>query len=544
MSDRSLDIVASQRGIALRELAAQKQEGWVEACLEAALEDRHPFPRSEGTMALSEAPDEDVIPRLAEVIASEEAGAPLQSAAVRWRAERLLIRREPEAALQVVEHELEQADRARRYRAAEVLGRLGPIALELLLQLCSSDDAGFRRRAAKGLAAVAAPGSVGGVVGLIDDRDRTVQLAALKSLARLSENPLLAQELDEATVAWNPRRQVASDDAEVRRAAILAAAKLGPRLRIDVISDAHESLDAMVEIAERESQGRVEVLELLSRSPEGRRAVKRFLSSSDHDLKVAAAFALAGRAGTSADDGLLELLVSSDRRIRLAAVRGLAARSTDPRARSALEAAASDDDDGVRWLAARGLRGQLDRRLVELRRGRLPSEAPSAQWPFGLPAPGPESDRRARLPIALATFNLSYNLNLGVLIRSAEAAGVSEVLVTGRDFYHRLAAMGADRWLEISFFETHAAMVAHARARGYQLVAVQQCPGAERFDRADYPPRPCLVLGSEGPGLPPDLIAQADLVVEIPQRGEIDSLNVATAASIVLWACLSRRGWL
>jgi tRNA G18 (ribose-2'-O)-methylase SpoU len=193
-------------------------------------------------------------------------------------------------------------------------------------------------------------------------------------------------------------------------------------------------------------------------------------------------------------------------------------------------------------MAARGLSGALDANAAQRHRGRVRSGASSAQWPFGLPEP--DAAPRPRLPLALAAISFSYNLNLGVLIRSAEAAGASEVLLVGRDFFHRAAAMGAERWLELRSFETSAEMVAHARARGYQLVAVQQSPGAERFDRADYPPRPCIVLGSEGPGLPPELCAQADLVVEIPQRGEIDSLNVSAAASIVLWACLSRRGWL
>jgi tRNA G18 (ribose-2'-O)-methylase SpoU len=149
-----------------------------------------------------------------------------------------------------------------------------------------------------------------------------------------------------------------------------------------------------------------------------------------------------------------------------------------------------------------------------------------------------------RLPLAVAAVNLSYNLNLGVLVRSAEAAGARHVMVVGNDAHHRGAAMGADAWVEVLVFPTHEAMTAEARGLGYQIVAVQQSPGAERFDEADYPPRPCIVLGSEGPGLPPWLCAAADLVVEIPLRGAIDSLNVASAGAIVLWACLSRRGWL
>jgi tRNA G18 (ribose-2'-O)-methylase SpoU len=134
-------------------------------------------------------------------------------------------------------------------------------------------------------------------------------------------------------------------------------------------------------------------------------------------------------------------------------------------------------------------------------------------------------------------------VNLGVLIRSAEAAGAREFLIVGRDFHHRSAAMGADRWLVPKVYATFEEMTAHARQGGYQLVAVQQSPGAERFDQAAYPPRPCLMLGSEGHGLPPALCAEADLIVEIPILGRIDSLNVASAGAIVLWATLSSLGW-
>lgn len=542
MSSQATDALAYRRGLALREAASRRAEGWVESCLDAALEDPHPFPRSEGAIALSDAPNDEVLPRLARAIANDTQGSAVSHAA-RWRAERLLIRREPKAALQVVEAELGQKERSRRFRAAEVLGRLGPGAIELLKQLCTSEEAGLRRRAVKGLAIVAVPGAATAVVGLLDDEDRGVRLAALKALSRLSEHASLAREIEEARP--NPLDLVSLDDVEIREAAIITSARIGQRL--ETMVSPQESIETISEIARGHGAGSAEATELLRSTAAGREVLFRLLSSENQDVAVRAAFAL-GRSDLGRideiDHGIEELVESSDSRLRLAAVRWLASAPSLPVARSLLQRAKKDEDSGVRWLAHRGLAGQLDARLIDLRRGRLPSDAPSARWPFGLPAPDPETPRRSRLPLAIATVNLSYNLNLGVLIRSAEAAGVREVLVAGRDFYHRLAAMGADRWLDLSFHETSAAMAAHARARGYQLVAVQQCPGAERFDKADYPPRPCLMLGSEGPGLSPEILSQADLVVEIPQRGEIDSINVATAASIVLWACLSQRGWI
>ena len=72
------------------------------------------------------------------------------------------------------------------------------------------------------------------------------------------------------------------------------------------------------------------------------------------------------------------------------------------------------------------------------------------------------------------------------------------------------------------------------RKAGYQIVAVQQTPDSQPYHLAHYPPRPVFVLGSEDSGLPDVLREAADLVVEIPLYGLIDSLNVATAATCVM----------
>jgi tRNA G18 (ribose-2'-O)-methylase SpoU len=80
-----------------------------------------------------------------------------------------------------------------------------------------------------------------------------------------------------------------------------------------------------------------------------------------------------------------------------------------------------------------------------------------------------------------------------------------------------------------------AALVALARTKGYQLVAVQQTPSSEAYHLADYPPQPLFMMGAEDLGLPDSLRLAADLAIEIPMFGEIDSLNVATAATTVMF---------
>ena len=80
-----------------------------------------------------------------------------------------------------------------------------------------------------------------------------------------------------------------------------------------------------------------------------------------------------------------------------------------------------------------------------------------------------------------------------------------------------------------------AELVDFARSNGYQIVAIQQSAGSVPYHQANYPPKPLFVVGSEDAGMQAALRLAADLMVEIPQYGLIDSLNVATAATVVLF---------
>ena len=521
------DPAAVQRGHALRLLARDRPPEWAEICLEAALEDPHPYPRSEAAAALSEAPDDLVVPELARVLASD------RRTVSQWRAERLLIRRRPEAALAVLERQLDRSDPAHQRQAVEALGRLGPAARPLLLRLSRHQLPSLRRRAVKGLAQVGGSSAVAGIAPRLEDDDSTVRLAAARAIIRLAASPELARPLSELARPLVRQISIATDP-ELGRELLLAAAAVGSALPPEAIDG--DTVGALLErVTDRPGQ-RAALLSLLARG--GAQELLSQLSTSRPELSVAVAVALAGQGRSPAIDERAEAP------LRLIATRAAAKRPDLAENAALLERATADPDPGVRWLARRGRAGRLTQAMARLQLGRPPVEAASAVWPFGLPRPTEAQRRQPRLPLALAAINLSYNLNIGVLIRSAEAAGAREVIVVGHDAYHRLAAMGADRWVELTALPTPAALVVYARERRYQLVVLQQAPGAERFDRADYPPSPCLVVGSEGQGVPPELCAEADLLVEVPQRGEIDSINVASAAAVVTWACLVHHGWI
>ncbi len=221
-------------------------------------------------------------------------------------------------------------------------------------------------------------------------------------------------------------------------------------------------------------------------------------------------------------------ITHSDPRVRAAAARGLPA--GDPR----LSTLAADDDPAVAWMARRALDGAFDPAVLEGRLGdHAFSDAPSAKPPYGLRS-ADELPHVPRVHAALALCHPRFDINLGVAIRSAEAAGFQEVFVIGREEVFRSPARGTERVLDLHYAPDAAALIRLARERDYQLVAIQQTPDSVPFHHAVYPPRPLFIVGAEDRGMPAPLRLGADLVVEIPQFGIIDSLNVAAAATTVI----------
>lgn len=96
------------------------------------------------------------------------------------------------------------------------------------------------------------------------------------------------------------------------------------------------------------------------------------------------------------------------------------------------------------------------------------------------------------------------------------------------------AAQGMHHWVPWERRDSAVEAVLAACAEGCQLVAVEQTSGAVGLDRflPRYPV--CLVLGSERAGVSQAVLGLADAAVTIPMQGMANSLNVATAAAVVL----------
>ena len=140
--------------------------------------------------------------------------------------------------------------------------------------------------------------------------------------------------------------------------------------------------------------------------------------------------------------------------------------------------------------------------------------------------------------VLVVLHQVSNSGNLGAILRTADAVGAGGVIVLGTatDLYAP-AAVKASRG---ALFTVPCVRVRDAReflewARTHALRLVTTSgAAAQEFWHADLHPPLALVFGNEGEGLPRELL-QAGEAMRIPMTGQVDSLNLACAASVLLY---------
>lgn len=159
------------------------------------------------------------------------------------------------------------------------------------------------------------------------------------------------------------------------------------------------------------------------------------------------------------------------------------------------------------------------------------------------PAPF-ESTIRAAQPLVLSLVGVQDPGNTGAVIRAAEAGGATGVVtVAGADPYGWKAlrgSMGSTLRLPVVRADDAERIRADARARGLHQFAAVPRGGTPTTD-ADLS-RPCLIwLGTEGGGLAPPLMDDADELVSVPMHAPVESLNIAVASALIVYEAARQR---
>jgi len=141
-----------------------------------------------------------------------------------------------------------------------------------------------------------------------------------------------------------------------------------------------------------------------------------------------------------------------------------------------------------------------------------------------------------RHPFHVAVENLQHDLNIGAVVRNANAFLAAEVHIVGRRRWNRRGAMVTDRYQHVRHHPDAAALAAWAAAEELPIVGIDNLPGSVALEATELPRRCVLLFGQEGPGLSEDARGHASLVCSIAMFGSTRSINAGVASGIAMHA--------
>ncbi|MFT4775629.1 MAG: tRNA G18 (ribose-2'-O)-methylase SpoU [Pontimonas sp.] len=134
----------------------------------------------------------------------------------------------------------------------------------------------------------------------------------------------------------------------------------------------------------------------------------------------------------------------------------------------------------------------------------------------------------------VAIENWQHDLNIGSIVRTANAFLANTVHIVGRRRWNRRGAMVTDRYQHVLHHPTIDDLIVYASENSLPIIAVDNVPHSVPIETRDLPEACIILFGQEGPGLSPEAIGAADEVIEITQFGSTRSLNASAAAAIVM----------
>ncbi|WP_454049991.1 TrmH family RNA methyltransferase [Cellulomonas sp. Marseille-Q8402] len=141
-----------------------------------------------------------------------------------------------------------------------------------------------------------------------------------------------------------------------------------------------------------------------------------------------------------------------------------------------------------------------------------------------------------RHPFHVAIENWAHDLNIGSVVRTANAFNAAGVHVVGRRRWNRRGAMVTDRYLHVHHHPTVDDLLAWARAEGLPVLGVDNVPGSVPLDGHPLPRACVLLFGQESAGLSEAARAGVEAVLHIDQYGSTRSINAGAAAAIAMHA--------
>jgi tRNA G18 (ribose-2'-O)-methylase SpoU len=134
----------------------------------------------------------------------------------------------------------------------------------------------------------------------------------------------------------------------------------------------------------------------------------------------------------------------------------------------------------------------------------------------------------------VAIENWQHDLNIGSIVRTANAFLAAEVHIIGNRRWNRRGAMVTDRYQHVRHHPTVDDFLAWTKRENLPIIAIDNVPGCQKIEQYDLPENCVLLFGQEGPGLSQEAIDASEVVLEITQFGSTRSINASAAAAVAM----------
>ncbi len=153
-----------------------------------------------------------------------------------------------------------------------------------------------------------------------------------------------------------------------------------------------------------------------------------------------------------------------------------------------------------------------------------------------------------KFPIIVVLENIRSAYNVGSVFRTADAFLIEAIYIIGYSARPphkeiRKTALGAEETVTWNYFKTSSEAITELRTMGFNVYAVEQAEGSYTLNAIGFEPgeKIAVIFGNEVTGVEQNTIQSCDGCIEIPQWGMKHSLNIATAAGVVLWELVRNR---
>ena len=141
-----------------------------------------------------------------------------------------------------------------------------------------------------------------------------------------------------------------------------------------------------------------------------------------------------------------------------------------------------------------------------------------------------------RHPLQIAIENWQHDLNIGSVVRTANAFNVSFVHIVGKRDWNRRGAMVTDKYLHVLHHPTVADFAAWCRENETPIIGIDNLPVSDQLENFPLPEKCVLFFGQEGAGMSDEAVAICSVVLAIQQYGSTRSMNASAAGAIAMYA--------